>query len=63
MMLREQIKTELAQLDERIAHADPTHFAEVLQLRQWLRRRELLRAELKRLTAPKGATEENEHGL
>ena len=45
-----EIKAELAQLDAQIAaRPEPRHQMEVLQLRQARRRRELLRAELKRL--------------
>jgi len=45
----EQIKAEIAQLDERIAQAGaPTHQADVLQLRQATQRREMLQAELRR---------------
>jgi hypothetical protein len=58
----EQIKTELAELDQRIAKARaPTHPFEAMQLRQAQQRAEMLRAELKRLglTAPVGASKEN----
>jgi hypothetical protein len=58
-MTPDQIRSELAQLDERIAKA-PSNYAEALQLRQAKQRAGLLRAELKRLaTAPAGATEES----
>jgi hypothetical protein len=50
MMTPEQIKSELAQLGERIALAGaPTHQVELLQLRQAKFRREMLLAELSRV--------------
>jgi hypothetical protein len=52
LMTAEQIETELATLDGRIALAGaPTHPVEVLQLRQAKQRREMLQAELKRVNA------------
>ena len=57
-MTPEQIKAELAALDERIAQARaPFHHIELTQLNQAKRRRDLLLGELKRLTAL-SATEE-----
>jgi hypothetical protein len=51
-MTAQQIEAELAQLDGRIALAGvPTHPVDVLQLRQAKQRREMLQAELKRVTA------------
>jgi len=48
LMTAEQIKAEIAALDERIALApEPTHAAEVLQLQQARRRRDMLQAELR----------------
>ena len=48
VMTVEQIKSELAQLDERIVLArEPTNKIEMLQLRQIKLRREMLQAELR----------------
>ena len=61
MLTAEQIKSELAQLDELISRPrDLNHAAGVFELRQAERRREMLQAELRRLFEPRpGATERN----
>jgi hypothetical protein len=62
-MTAEQIKAELAVLDERIAQAPPMrHAHDVGQLKLAKRRRDLLLGQLKRLTALSATEKETGNG-